>query len=256
MKVITVAGYKNSGKTSLIEELIPKLKERGRVGTVKHMHHQEDRGDTARHMRAGADVVIGIGEDMKVMVRESDLKEALDLLADLGMDFAVLEGFKSSELPKILLGDADANAVILKDASVEDILERLEEFPEWETVKSLVRKVKSSPKIGEVGAIGCFIGIVREEGAVREMHIEKYDRVAERIMREIEKEVKREFGVTEVLMHHNSGRLVGGDDIVYIVVAAPHRKEMFAALEAAVERMKKRVPIWKKEIRIDGERWV
>jgi len=194
---------------------------------------------------------------MRVMLKSSELREALDILADLGMDFAILEGFKSSDLPKVLLGDADAKEVVAKNLTADEIIKRLDEFPEWETVKSMIRKVKSSPKIGEVGAIGCFIGIVREEGGtVKEMEIEKYDKVAERIMREIEEEVKKEFGVIEVLMHHNSGRLVGGDDIVYIVVASSHRKEMFPALQSAVEKMKERVPIWKKEIRVDGERWV
>ncbi|MBC7114311.1 MAG: molybdopterin synthase catalytic subunit [Archaeoglobi archaeon] len=257
MKVITVAGYKNTGKTSLVEELVRELGKRGRVGTIKHMHHEEDRGDTARHMKAGADAVIGISsESSRLMMKELSLREALDILADLGMDYAIIEGFKTSELPKVLLGDAEANAVVGKDLSAEEILQRLDEFPEWETVKSLIRKVKSSPKIGDVGAIGCFIGVVREEGVVKALEIEKYGGVAERIMREIEEEVKKEFGVIEVRMHHNSGRLVGGEDIVYIVVAASHRKEMFEALREAVERMKQRVPVWKKEIRIDGERWV
>ncbi|MBC7109860.1 MAG: molybdopterin synthase [Archaeoglobi archaeon] len=256
MKVITIAGYKKTGKTSLVEELVGELKKRGKVGTIKHMHHEEDRGDTARHMRAGADAVIGISENSRVMIKELTLRDALDVLADLGMDYAIIEGFKTSELPKVLLGDVEANAVIGRDLSAEEIIQRIDDFPDWETVKSMIRKIKESPRIGEVGVIGCFIGVVREEGVVRALEVEKYGGVAERVMREIEEEIKKEFGVVEVRMHHNSGRLVGGEDIVYIVVAASHRKEMFEALRETVERMKKRVPIWKKEIRIDGERWV
>ena len=63
MKVISVVGYKKSGKTALVTALVRKLSEFGKVGTVKHMGEQSlnpAETDTGRHFDAGADMVIGI----------------------------------------------------------------------------------------------------------------------------------------------------------------------------------------------------
>ena len=59
-----------------------------------------------------------------------------------------------------------------------------------------------------------------------------------------------------MLIYHKTGRIEAGEDIVFIVVAAGHRQELFAALREAIERMKDEVPIWKKEFTVSGEYWV
>ncbi len=63
MKVISVVGYKNSGKTALVSKLVTALSALGSVGTVKHMEshrfNPEDT-DTGKHFDAGADVVVGV----------------------------------------------------------------------------------------------------------------------------------------------------------------------------------------------------
>lgn len=109
MKVIAVVGTKKTGKTTLVTALVRSLAKHGRVGTIKNMaHHPVDRGDTKRHFDAGADEVIGLGEArLKVTRDRGDLKSSLEELQRDGMDYAVVEGFKQSKLPKIVMADID-----------------------------------------------------------------------------------------------------------------------------------------------------
>ena len=116
MKVIAVVGTKKTGKTSLVTALVRSLARYGRVGTIKNMAgHPVDRGDTRRHFEAGADVVIGLGEaKLKVSRERGNLDAALADLAAEGMDYAVVEGFKHSRLPKIVMADIEVPNVIRK----------------------------------------------------------------------------------------------------------------------------------------------
>jgi molybdopterin-guanine dinucleotide biosynthesis protein MobB len=109
MKVIGVVGTKKTGKTTVVKALVSSLSKHGRVGTIKNMaHHPVDRGDTRRHFEAGADEVIGLGDArLKVTRERGDLGSALAELEADGMNFVVVEGFKHSDLPKIVLGDLD-----------------------------------------------------------------------------------------------------------------------------------------------------
>ncbi len=133
MKIVSVVGPKKSGKTSLVEAMVRTLKERGRVGTIKNMpgHPVEDRGDTRRHFDAGADVVVGVGQNGMVfkVARDGGLEAALEDLRNSGVDYAIVEGFKRSDLPKIVLGGIEVpNALVKVDASPpfdDDLVEEL-----------------------------------------------------------------------------------------------------------------------------------
>jgi molybdopterin synthase catalytic subunit len=109
MKVISVVGTKKTGKTTLVAALVSSLARHGKVGTIKNMvTHPVDSGDTKRHFDAGADVVIGLGEArLKVTRERGDLDSALAELQAEGVDYAVVEGFKHSRLPKIAMADID-----------------------------------------------------------------------------------------------------------------------------------------------------
>jgi molybdopterin-guanine dinucleotide biosynthesis protein MobB len=105
MKVISVVGTKKTGKTTLVTALVKSLKQYGTVGTVKNMSgHAIDRGDTRRHFEAGADTVVGLGDGQLWLKHGGTLESALEELERDGMDFVVVEGFKQSNLPKIVLG--------------------------------------------------------------------------------------------------------------------------------------------------------
>ena len=133
MRIVSVVGPKKSGKTYLVEALARSLKRYGRVGTIKNMpgHPIEDRGDTKRHFDAGAEVVVGVGQDgvfFKV-ARGGGLDVALEELRNSGVDFAIVEGFKRSDLPKIVLGGIDVlNPIRMVKGSPpfdEDLVEEL-----------------------------------------------------------------------------------------------------------------------------------
>ncbi len=111
--VIAVRGYSDSGKTRLIEQLVPALMARGlRVGTVKHAHHElqlEPAGkDSARHAAAGASMVLALGPDSAVMTRygrdEQPPAAWLELFAGQ-VELVLVEGFKQTPLPHVALRD-------------------------------------------------------------------------------------------------------------------------------------------------------
>ena len=282
MKVISVVGYKKSGKTVLVSALVQKLSGFGTVGTVKHMGEQRlnpAETDTGRHFDAGADMVIGItgtgtvgtgttGTELVSFSRGSDLEDALDMLCDQGFDFAVVEGFKESNLPKIVLGDLQGVSNVF--FRMPENLEMHEEFtaslvgmilaqPDRYTLEALIKKARNSPSIRKAGAIGTFTGIVRElagDEKTSRLEFEKYEPEASKALDRIRKEIKQKEGILEVLIHHKTGIIEAGEDIVYIVIAAAHRTELFPALGEAIERIKAEAPIWKKEFTEKEDFWV
>ena len=118
MKVVGFAGYSGSGKTTLVENLIPALKLRGlRVSVAKHAHHAFDIDhpgkDTFRHREAGAFEVVVASDRRLALMREFERPSELSvhhLLAELydGVDWVLVEGFKSSNLLKIEVWRAEA----------------------------------------------------------------------------------------------------------------------------------------------------
>jgi molybdopterin-guanine dinucleotide biosynthesis protein MobB len=126
MKVISIVGTKKTGKTTLVAVLVRSLTGYGKVGTVKNMAtHAVDQGDTRRHFEAGADVVIGLGEArLKVTRQRGDLTSALADLQAEGVDYAVVEGFKNSKLPKFVMGDIKA-AECLRRVSLAELNDNL-----------------------------------------------------------------------------------------------------------------------------------
>ena len=107
----------------------------------------------------------------------------------------------------------------------------------------------------DMGALVTFLGVVRDDG-IEEMDLEAYEEVAVKEMETIRDEAFADYPVTAVEIIHRIGRLRVGENILLIVVGAGHRKEAFDACEYILERIKQSVPIWKKEIGKDGERWV
>jgi len=105
--LITFVGLSNSGKTTLIEKLIPELKRRGyRIGTIKHTHHgfsMDQKGkDTYRHRAAGADAVLAASPGQIALVKSMP-EDSLDSLLPyfLDMDIVLVEGYKQEKKPKI-----------------------------------------------------------------------------------------------------------------------------------------------------------
>ncbi|MGC9436282.1 MAG: molybdenum cofactor biosynthesis protein MoaE [Methanomicrobiales archaeon] len=107
----------------------------------------------------------------------------------------------------------------------------------------------------ETGALVTFTGTVRDDG-IEAMELEAYVEVAVRELEVIRDRAMAAFPISSVDVVHRIGSLRVGETILVIVVGAGHRREAFAACEYILERIKESVPIWKKEIGGDGERWV
>lgn len=110
------------------------------------------------------------------------------------------------------------------------------------------------------GAVVVFSGIVRETSPtgrpVRYLEYEAYAGMAEAEMERIASELEQRWAGCTVVMVHRLGRLQIGDASVAIAVATPHRVAAFEACRYAIDRLKETVPIWKKEVFLDGSQWV
>jgi len=110
-----------------------------------------------------------------------------------------------------------------------------------------------------MGGIVTFIGMVRRHSrgvVVDHLEYEAYGTMAVREMTRLCDEIEAEIAGTRLAVEHRVGRLDVGDIAVAIAAAAPHRAEAFAACRAMIDRLKQRVPIWKKEVGDDGDEWI
>jgi molybdopterin synthase catalytic subunit len=111
----------------------------------------------------------------------------------------------------------------------------------------------------ERGGIVTFTGMVRRQSrgtVVDHLEYEAYGTMALREMTRLCDEIEAEIAGTRLAVEHRVGRLEVGDVAVVIAAAAPHRAEAFTACRAMIDRLKDRVPIWKKEVGTDGAEWV
>ena len=110
-----------------------------------------------------------------------------------------------------------------------------------------------------IGAICIFMGNVRDHSAfgnVSRLYYEAYTVMAKDKMAEIEKEVLAKWNISKFVAIHRTGNLKVGETSVIVGVSSEHRKEAFRACKYAIDSIKSRVPIWKKEISQRGHRWV
>jgi len=110
------------------------------------------------------------------------------------------------------------------------------------------------------GASALFVGTVREvnEGrAVTGIEYSSYSAMAEKEMARIVAEAAERFGVTAIAIEHRVGALALGDASVAIAASHAHRAPALDAMRYCIEELKKRVPVWKRELYTDGTReWI
>jgi molybdopterin synthase catalytic subunit len=110
------------------------------------------------------------------------------------------------------------------------------------------------------GGVALFLGTVRdhsEAGKVEALEYESYVELAEKRLLEIEEEALRRWPVKKIKILHRVGKLRLGDVSVAVAVSTPHRAEAFEACRYAIDRIKRDVPIWKRERLAGGKQvWV
>jgi molybdopterin synthase catalytic subunit/molybdopterin converting factor small subunit len=109
------------------------------------------------------------------------------------------------------------------------------------------------------GAIATFTGTTRDRSRGRDVEYldyEAYEGMAEGLMTEIATELGERYELCGVAIHHRIGRVQIGESSVVIAVSAPHRADALAACRDAIDELKQRVPLWKKEVYAGGEEWI
>ncbi len=122
-------------------------------------------------------------------------------------------------------------------------------------MEEMRRRVESP----ECGAVASFSGTVREWNDGRQVlsiDYSGYGPMAEKILEAIEVDLGRRFAGIRIAIVHRLGRLSVGEASLAVVVTAPHRREALGACSEAVESIKARAPIWKKEHYVDGSSWI
>jgi len=111
----------------------------------------------------------------------------------------------------------------------------------------------------DAGAIVTFVGTVRDHArgrTVRWLEYEAYAAGCLPIFAAMAAEARARWAVSGVAIYHRTGRLAVGESSVVIAVASAHRDDAFAACAYAIDQLKERAPIWKKEAYADGETWI
>ncbi|MFB6207709.1 MAG: molybdopterin synthase [Haloglomus sp.] len=242
----------------------------GRVGIVREVAedgrepHSDGGAATARIHEAATTYRLG-SDAWHASGTGPSLRDAIERLAP-DHDHALAVGFREADLPKIVLGDIEPPGEVIArvagaGAPTADLVAAIEETEPFETLESLVAAVKRSPDADRAGAIATFTGRVRAKDAPDDdrtdyLEFEKYETVAEDRMRGIEAELEEREGVFDVRLHHRTGVIPDGEDIVFVVVLAGHREEGFRTVEDGINRLKDEVPIFKKEVTEAETFWV
>jgi molybdopterin synthase catalytic subunit len=123
------------------------------------------------------------------------------------------------------------------------------------SLDAVVDEVRSD----RAGAIATFVGTTRVESrgrTVEHLDYEAYEGMAEQVMAEIADELKQRYDLCDIAIHHRTGRVEIGDASVVIAISAPHRQDALAACKDAIDTLKTKVPLWKKEVYEGGEEWI
>ncbi|MFB6097191.1 MAG: molybdopterin synthase [Haloferacaceae archaeon] len=256
-------GIVGPGANDLLAPLAARLD--GRVATVERF--SETRASRAEAPGPAASFALDANGDWTGDGTDRSFDDLLDDLAP-DYDYVLAAGFPEARIPTVALATDEtvAGEVVLEadaadDVDLDALAGRLKELEPHVTLESLVERAKASPRADRAGAIATFTGRVRgrdapDDSYTERLEFEKYAGVAEERMDRICEELTEREGVFEVLMHHRVGVIEDGEDIVFVVVLAGHRREAFRTVEDGIDRLKDEVPIFKKETTTDEEFWV
>ncbi len=121
------------------------------------------------------------------------------------------------------------------------------------SVEALLAEVQGP----ERGGTCVFLGTVRDEDDVTGIEYSAYEEMAIAEIERMLAEARAQWPEARVRLQHRLGLVSLGEASIAIAAAAPHRDEAFAACRYVIEEVKKRLPIWKKELHVDGSAtWV
>jgi len=237
----------------------------GRVGVIRAAGTAAA-GDGGTAALARADTRYVLGGGWRGQGGTLSVRGTLERLAP-DHEYAAVLGADQLDAPRIAVGgsDSDGPAVVRAEtAAALDVgaaVTAIDDADPFETLQSLVDAVTRSAEADRAGAIATFTGRVRarnkpDDESTQYLEFEKYDGVADRTMRSIEADLEDREGVFDARLHHRTGRVDAGEDIVFVVVLAGHRHEAFRTVEDGIDRLKDEVPLFKKEVTEAETFWV
>jgi len=186
--------------------------------------------------------------ELEDVARVADVWPALDLGAEpQGLLYAVNKEYADANRE---LADGDVVALI---PPVSGGAFRLSAEPL--SLEAVVDEVRSDA----AGAIATFVGTTRvrsRDRTVVHLDYEAYEEMAEQVMAQIAAELAGRYELCAIAIHHRTGRVEIGEASVVVAVSAPHRQDALAACKDAIDTLKERVPLWKKEVYEGGEEWI
>ena len=164
--------------------------------------------------------------------------------------------------PNTLLADGDEVAFLPPVSGGSDFRSAISENGHffaltWRPI--VTRKIADRVLRGEDGAVVTFEGVVRNNTKGRQtqyLDYECYEPMAIKLMARIGHEIASSYAIGRIAIVHRLGRMLIGETSVAVIVTAAHRKVAFEAALEGIDRLKRVVPIWKKERFADGEVWV
>jgi molybdopterin synthase catalytic subunit len=111
----------------------------------------------------------------------------------------------------------------------------------------------------DTGAVVSFTGLTRgrtDDRAVDALTLEAYPGFTERVMEEIEVDARARFEIQDILAVHRWGTITVGEPVIFVAVAAAHRRPAFEAADFLMDHFKTRAPFWKREDGPEGRRWI
>ena len=130
----------------------------------------------------------------------------------------------------------------------------VEEAPDVLDPNALLAKLPTDT----CGAIVSFIGITRGIDNGKQVYSLEFDAWQSKLnptLQRLGEEAIEKFGIEYAALAHRTGSVGPAEPIVAIHVSSKHRKEAFQACSWLIDELKVQAPIWKKEVREDGEEW-
>ena len=160
----------------------------------------------------------------------------------VGKDARISEGDEVAIFPPVSGGSTEPNPLVVITRDPID-----------------AQKIAKEMLRGEDGAICVFEGVVRNNSkGKRTLHLvyEAYETMARKKLEEIGNFVRQAWDIDRIALIHRLGHMDIGETSVAVIVTSAHRRASFDACHYAIDKLKKVVPIWKKEFFEDGEIWI
>ncbi len=257
------------------DQVVDHLSRSGRVGVVRYDATIADGLTDIRTdpVTPGGDVTYALGADGDWTASGTDLSVE-DAIASLAptCEYAVVIGLRDPSEACVVVDstggefDAEDDSILATvtgpaDLDLESLRADLEATEPYESLESLVQRVKASEHADRAGAIATFTGRVRakdspDDSRTELLEFEKYEGVADERMAALRDDLEARDGVHAVELYHRTGVVRDGEDIVHVIVLAGHREEAFRTVEDGINRLKDEVPLFKREVTTEETFWV